>query len=285
LSAVVGKDLLGALGVSSLLFWRFVLASAVLWAILAIWSRRGGPDPFAAPWLRLAGLGALFGVLVMIGFFALDRLDASIYIVLVYLYPAFVVVGSVALGHRLDRITLVALVLVTTGVVLTVPDVFTGAGRVSTVGVVLALVQAVLFAGYMMLNSHLVPASVDSLVVAGWMTVGAALVTTPIALAGGVTSPRTTGLVAEVLLFTLIPTVAATTFLLRSLSRVVPRVVAMVMTLEVALAIVWAVLFLGEQVGWIEWVGALVVITGVVLAQRPGAAGPEPPGPAPPHAA
>ena len=126
LSAVVGKDLLGALGVGSLLFWRFLLASAVLWAILAARRSRGGPDPFGAPWRRIAALGALFGIMTLVGFAALDRLDASVYIVVFYVYPALVVLGSMALGHRLDRVTALALLLVTTGVVLTVPDALTG---------------------------------------------------------------------------------------------------------------------------------------------------------------
>jgi drug/metabolite transporter (DMT)-like permease len=60
----------------------------------------------------------------------------------------------------------------------------------------------------------------------------------------------------------------------------------MIMTLEVALAIVWSVLFLGEEVGWVEWLGAIVVIAGVVLAQRPLPADLEPPEQlARPHAA
>ena len=129
LSAVVGKDLLGALGVASLLFWRFLLASAVLWAILAVRRRRGGPNPFAAPWPRLVGLGGLFGVMTLVGFAALDRLDASIYIVIFYVYPALVVLGSMALGHRVDRVTALALALVTAGVVLTVPEALTGHRR------------------------------------------------------------------------------------------------------------------------------------------------------------
>ncbi len=285
LSAVVGKDLLGSLGVASLLFWRFLLASGVLWAILAVRRRRGGPDPFAAPWPRLVGLGGLFGVMTLVGFAALDRLDASIYIVIFYVYPALVVLGSMVLGHRVDRVTALALGLVTAGVVLTVPEALT-ATDVGLTGVVLALVQAVLFAVYMVLHGHFVPATVDSLVIATWNTVGAGLVVTPFAFAGGLISPRSSGLVLEVILFALIPTVAATTFLLHSLGSIVPRVVAMIMTLEVALAIVWSVLFLGEKVGWIEWLGALVVIAGVLLAQRPGSAGPVPPDePALPHAA
>jgi drug/metabolite transporter (DMT)-like permease len=286
LSAVVGKDLLGALGVASLLFWRFLLASAVFWVILAVRSRGGRTDPFAPPWPLLLALGGLFGVMVLVGFAALDRLDASIYIVIFYVYPALVVLGSMALGHRVDRLTALALVLVTTGVVMTVPEALTGSDDLGLAGVVLALAQAALFAAYMVLHGHFVPPSVDSLVVATWNTVGAGLVVAPFAFAGGLVSPRSSGLVFEVILFALIPTVAATTFLLHSLGSIVPRVAAMIMTLEVALAIVWSVLFLGEQVGWIEWVGALVVIVGVVLAQRPGASGPEPPDqPAPSHAA
>jgi drug/metabolite transporter (DMT)-like permease len=223
--------------------------------------------------------------MTLVGFAALDRLDASIYIVIFYVYPALVVLGSMALGHRLDGVTALALVLVTTGVVLTVPEALTGTDLGLT-GVLLAVGQAVLFAAYMLLNGHLVPASIDSLVIATWNTVGAAVAVIPFALAGGLVTPGSSGLVLEVVLFALIPTVAATTFLLHALGSILPRVVAMIMTLEVALAIVWSVLFLGEEVGWVEWLGAFVVIAGVVLAQRPGASDPEPPDqPAPPHAA
>jgi drug/metabolite transporter (DMT)-like permease len=286
LSAVVGKDLLGALGVASLLFWRFLLASAVLWAILAVRRHRGGPDPFAAPWPLLVSLGGLFGVMVLVGFAALDRLDASVYIVIFYVYPALVVLGSMALGHRLDRVTALALALVTTGVVLTVPEALTGSGEFGLTGVLLALAQAVLFAAYMVLHGHFVPPGVDSLVIATWNTVGAGLVVTPFAFVGGLITPQSSSLVLEVILFALIPTVAATTFLLHAMGSIVPRVAAMIMTLEVVLAIVWSVLFLGEEVGWIEWLGALVVVAGVVLAQRPGLSDPEPPDePVRPHAA
>ena len=285
LSAVIGKDLLGELGVASLLFWRFLLASAVLWAILAVRRRRGGPDPFSAPWPLLVCLGGLFGVMTLVGFAGLDRLDASVYIVIFYVYPALVVLGSMALGHRLDPVTALALGLVTAGVVLTVPEALT-ATDVGLAGVALALLQAVLFAAFMVLHGHFVPGAIDSLVIATWNTVGAGVVVIPFALAGGLTVPRSSGLVLEVILFALIPTVAATTFLLHAMGSIVPRVVAMIMTLEVVLAIVWSVLFLGEEVGWIEWLGALVVIAGVVLAQRPGTAGPAPPDePALPHAA
>ena len=271
LSSVVGKDLLDALGVASLLFWRFSLASVVLWSALAIWRRRGGPDPLAVPRARLFALGVLMGMVVVVGFLALDRLDASVYIVLVYLYPAFVVVGSALLGRPLDGITIAALVIITVGVVLTVPELFTGVDSISVTGVAFALGQAVLFAAYMILNDRVVPPGVDGVVSAGWTTLGAATFFTPLVIVGGLTAPHGPRLVLEVGLFALIPTVAATTFFFRALRHLAPGVMAMIMTLEVALAIVWSAVFLGEEVSPLEATGATVVILGVVLAQRAAA--------------
>lgn len=268
LSSVVGKDLLGALGVGSLLFWRFLLSSIVLWVALYIWRHRGGPDPLAAPRARLFGLGFLLGLVVVVGFLSLDRLDASVYIVLVYLYPAFVVLGSRMLGRPLDALTIIALVVITGGVVLTVPELFAGTATVSAAGVLLALGQAVLFAVYMLLHERVVPPGVDGVVSAGWINLGAATFFGPVLLAGAVTVPRGQRLVLEVALFALIPTVAATTCFFRALRHLAPGVMAMVMTLEVALAIGWSAMFLGESVSLLEATGATVVIIGVVLAQR-----------------
>ncbi|CAB4546130.1 MAG: EamA family transporter [Actinobacteria bacterium] len=274
LSSVVGKNLLGALGVTSLLFWRFALASLVIWSALALWHRRGGPDPTDVPRARLFGLGTLMGVVVVVGFLALDRLDASVYIVIVYLYPAFVVVGSALLGRPLDAITVVALVVITAGVVLTVPEVITGSSGdtvISTAGLLLALGQAVLFAVYLLLNERVVPAGIDGVVSAAWINLGAGAFFVPFVVVQGLTVPRGGSLLLEVVLFALIPTVAATTCFFRALRHLAPGVMAMVMTLEVALAIVWSALFLGEDVTGLEALGAGVVIVGVGLAQRAAA--------------
>ncbi len=272
LSSVVGKDLLPALGVSSLLFWRFGLASVVLWAVLLAWSRGDGPNPFDVPRLKLFSLGMVMGVIAMVGFFALERLDASVYIVLVYLYPAFVVIASTALGKPLKAPTVIALVIITVGVALTVPEVFGGVGTISPFGALLAVGQAVLFAAYMILQHRIVPESVDGVVNAGWTTLGAAAVMAPLALGAGLNRPHGAHMLLEVGLFALIPTVAATTCFFRALGHIAPGIMAMIMTLEVALAIAWSALFLGEHVRSIQVLGAAVVIAGVMIAQRASAA-------------
>jgi drug/metabolite transporter (DMT)-like permease len=267
LSSVVGKDLLDSLGPTSLLFWRFTVATSVLWAVLAVWRRRGGPDPMAIPKLTGLGLGVMFGLLVLLGFIALQRLDASVYIVIVYTYPVFVVVGSTFLGVRAGWATWVALAVVMVGVVLTVPQLFDGSGEIDGFGVFLTIAQALVFAAFMIVAGRYMPRSVDGVVVAAWQTLGAAIVMTPLALGKGLVAPRGGHLLLEVALFALIPTVVSSVCFFRALRHIAPGIAAMVLTLEVALAIIWSVLFLGEEVRAIQIMGAAVVVTGVLLAQ------------------
>jgi drug/metabolite transporter (DMT)-like permease len=268
LSAIVGKDLLDPLGPASLLFWRFGIASAVLWSVTVVWHRRGGPDPLEVPRARSLAMGMLFGTMVYTGFVALQHLDVSVYIVVVYLYPVLVVVGSSVLGHhRASPLTWVALAVVMAGVVLTVPELFGGVGEVSTFGVALALLQAVLMAVFMIASGRVLPQSTDGVVSAAWNVLGGAVVMTPLAFAHGLVVPQGARLVGEVLLFALVPTVVANVCFFRAMRHVAPGVVAMVMTAEIALAIFWSVLFLDEHVGPIELVGAVVVMLGVLLAQ------------------
>jgi drug/metabolite transporter (DMT)-like permease len=289
LSSVVGKDLLGELGVASLLLWRFTVASAVLLVALAVRSWRRASqgavssglnaltptdrDPsmrhawFHRPAVRMVLLGVWFGAMVFVGFAGLDRLDASVSIVLVYLYPVFVVVGSAALGVRPSPATWVALALVVSGVVLTVPElIFGGDVEIDVFGVVLVLSQALLFASYMIVNSRVGPA-LDGLEAATWTMVGGSLFIIPIALSVGIIVPDRPVLVLEVALFALIPSVVATVCFFAALRHLSAPLVAMILPLEVVLAILWSVLFLGEELRAVEAVGAAVVVSGVVLAQ------------------
>jgi drug/metabolite transporter (DMT)-like permease len=267
LSSVVGKDLLDHLGPSSLLFWRFSIATFVLWIGLFTWHRLGGPNPLAVPWPTMIALGVVFGLMVYIGFLALERLDASLYIVLIYMHPVLVVIGSALFGHKSAALTWVALALVIAGIVLTVPELFTGVGEVSAVGVALTLLQALIFAAYMIVSSRVVPRSIDGVVTAAWIVLGATLVITPIALVDGLVRPHGGELVLEVAVFALIPTVVSSICFFQAMRLIVPGAVAMVLTTEVALVILWAVAFLGEELEVIQLFGAVVVVGGVLLAQ------------------
>ncbi|HAP74759.1 MAG TPA: hypothetical protein DCR14_01590 [Acidimicrobiaceae bacterium] len=270
-SSVLGKQLQDDLPTPSLLLWRFGIATCALWLVLVAWRRRGGPDPADAPRRTTLALGAMFGLLVLLGFFAIERLEVSIYIVIVYTYPAFVVIGSSILGVRAGAWTWVALALVMVGVALTVPELLgltDGEGQqgIDSVGVALTVLQAVVFAAYMILSSRVLPARLDGLVTAAWTTLGAALVLAPIALVDGVEAPEA-GNVWRLALFGLVPTLLSSVCFFRALRHLRPGVVAMFLTLEVALAMVWSVLVLDEVVSGWHWLGASVVVAGVLVAQ------------------
>lgn len=268
LSAIVGKDLLGPLGAESLLFWRFGIAALGLWALLLVWRRHGGPDPFAVPKRTSLALGMLFGLMIYTGFRSIEHLDVSVYIVVVYLYPVLVVVGSSLLGHhRASAWTWVALAVVTAGITLTVPELFGGVGDVSLLGLGLAVLQAFMMATFMIVSGRVLPPNMDGVVQAAWNVLGGTVLLAPMAFATGLVVPHGPRLVSEVLLFALVPTLLANITFFRAMRHVAPGVVAMIMTAEVALAILWSVIFLGESVGGVKLLGAAVVIGGVLLAQ------------------
>jgi drug/metabolite transporter (DMT)-like permease len=270
LSAIVGKDLLDNLGTDSLLFWRFGLASIVLWVGLAIRRPSEGVRTAGVSPLMSLVLGATFGVLVYVGFLSLERLDASVYIVIVYVYPVLVVVATSLLGHRTAPLTWAALALVMAGIVLTVPELFSGNSEIDVVGVLLAIGQAALFAGFIVINSRVIPEHANGVVTAAWTVLGAALVLAPMVVWRGLVVPDTGWLIVEVALFALVPTVISNICFFRALRFVAPGIVAMVLTLEVALAILWSVLFLGESLRAVQYAGAAVVVVAVLLAQWVG---------------
>src|SRR4051812_1445872 len=104
--------------VGTLLAVRFLLAAALLWAVLL--ARGAAAEVRALPVrdvLLALGLGAV-GYASQAGayFAALARIDASLLSLLVYTYPAMVTVAAIILGlERADGRRLIALVLTSGG--------------------------------------------------------------------------------------------------------------------------------------------------------------------------
>ena len=92
-------------------------------------------------------IGTLFAVAVLCGFFALQRLPGSTYVVLFFTYPAMIVLLSTLLGEAISPRAWLALALALIGVGLTVPD-FVVPNAVDPVGAILALANAAIVAAY-----------------------------------------------------------------------------------------------------------------------------------------
>ena len=267
-SAVLGKHLLDDLRANELLFWRFSIAIPVCWFVLALRARRGGPNPLGVPRRPLIAVGCLFCYMSWIGFVALDHLDTSLYIVLVYVYPAFVAAAAPLFGQRIPLATWLAIGLTIVGISLTVPDVFEGAGRGDAFGVVLTLVQAVALATYTIVSSRVVTAHADGLVTMGWSL-------DRLVARHGRAVGRHRAAAAErrtcrarAVGFAIVPTIVSGACFYQALRYLAPTRVATIATLEPVLTIVWAVLLLGEELRPIQVAGGMLVLVGVIWAQR-----------------
>jgi drug/metabolite transporter (DMT)-like permease len=269
-SSILGKELIGSLGVPSVLLLRFALAAAVCWIVVA-WRRSTSTAQRLSstlPRRRLVLFGLAYGSNIAVGFLALDRLPASTYIVLVYTFPTLVAVGSTLLGESIGTLGWGAVMVTATGIAFTVPDLRHGFQQIDGVGVALALTQASTLAVYLLATERMLPNDIDSVASSAWTLLGAAAAMTPAAGLSGVRLPTELTQAAQVTVLAVVCTVAALVALTRALQRAPASLVATLLTSEIVLAIVLAMVFLGERPSAVQVAGAALVAIGVAMAQR-----------------
>lgn len=250
--------------VVTLLALRFLMAATLFWGAVL----RGGLE---IPPRRLAAAGLLLGLAgysAQAGFFftALTRIDASLASLLLYAYPAMVMLVTVLWGReRPDLHRLMALVVASAGVVLVLSG---GAGDdVDGIGVLLALGAAVAYTTYI-LGSDALVRDVQPIVFSALVCTGAATTFTVAALVGGGVNlgfePWGWGvLVAMALISTF---VAVSTFF-AGLSRVGPATASILSTVEPLVTVLLAFVFLGERLRLSQALGGGLVLAAVLLLQ------------------
>lgn len=264
----------GGANIPTLLAVRFTLATAVLWALLlrrrdrppVARRRHGGPG--ILPGLAL---GVLYAVEASAFFVALSRIDAALAELLLYGYPALVVLGAALLGReRLTRARVQALALSSAGIALVL-----AAGEISTVdvlGVVAAVSSACLYAGYVLVSDRVV-AGRDPLLVAAQVTTGAALCFAVYGLGTGsidlaLSSRAWVAIVSISLLSTVVPILA----FLKGMQLVGVGTATLVSTAEPVVTVGLAMVILGERLAPLQLLGgALVLVALARLARVPTA--------------
>ncbi|MFC6991695.1 DMT family transporter [Haladaptatus sp. GCM10025707] len=250
---------------ATMLVFRFVIATAVAWAYLLT---TGSLRPLRGRNLLVGlGLGAL-GYATMSGlyFLGLEFMSAGLVAIILYTYPAFVVLLSVAfLDERVTWKTILALGLALGGVAL-----ITGANPANAdpVGVGILLFAALVYASYITvsratladvesstLTAHVMPAAGVSLAVLGTMQ-------GTLSVPSGVTEWSIIvglGLVATALpIFTFFA----------GLSRIQASRASIVSTVEPVFTVALGALLLDEVVTLTTVVGGAIVLSGVILLQR-----------------
>lgn len=254
-----------------LLAWRFALASVLL-AVFSVIRDRGAMK------VPLSDIGR-FSVLALTGygaasvcfFFALRFADPSIVAVLLYAYPAFVMIsGWLFMSQRATWRQVAAVALTFIGCALVVG---LGSGRMYAAwqGVVLGLVAAL---GYTVFNifshrwlpgrSRLTMMSYTFGIAVLLPLVGSSVLYGPASLVPTGWTLTTWMLLAAIIL---VPTFAAIVLYLEGIRGLGPAQAAIVSTFEPIVTIALSAWLLGERLEGLQFVGAGFVIAGVVTAE------------------
>jgi drug/metabolite transporter (DMT)-like permease len=262
--SILGKVALASgLTLSGMLSLRFLGAAMILAVVLVIIRRtlyRGGRTVG-----RLFLLGALlYAPQAALFFTGLQRLPASIAVLLLYVYPVLVALFDWAFNRRLpDRRTVLALVIAMAGVLLTLyPQ--TGA-PVDPLGGLLVLGSAAGLAVYIVLSEGATQA-VGARVGAMWIVLGAGLSFTVAGAATGSLEWRQ-ALNEPLLILGLIivGTVLPVTLFLAGVGRVGPTGASLLSTLEPVFTVALGVVVLHESLAAVQAIGGVLVIAAAVL--------------------
>jgi drug/metabolite transporter (DMT)-like permease len=270
--AVFGKlALADGATVGTLLAGRFALAAALFWVFLAV---RGHASEVRALGRRDTALALALGAFGYAGpaagyFVALERIDASLAVMLVYTFPAIVAIAAVALGReRLDARRATALGLASGGLALVLAGA--GAGTVDPLGVALALGTAVVYGAYVLAGDG-VSRRADPRVLAALVCSGAAASLNAGSLLLGQLRPEalTPAGWGWMACLAVVSTVAALGLFFAGLRRVGPTTASLLATVEPLVTVLLAFLVFGERLGALQLAGGALVAAAVVALRTP----------------
>lgn len=261
LTKIVYDDGAGTIGVLSV---RFTIAAVLL---LGLARFRGEPLPSGRTLGQLLLLGGVGYVVESLCYFtALERISAGLTALLLYLYPALVVLlAAVLLRHRPRPLALGCVVVATAGSALTIGPVAGG----QTVGVLLGLGAAASYALYIVLSSK-ASSGVGPLATSAVVMGACGAVYDVLALATGASLPHAAGPWLALVAVSLLGTVVAVAAFFGALALLGPADTAVVSTAEPVVSVAVAGLAFGDRLTpWQLAGGALVLIAVVVLARTP----------------
>jgi drug/metabolite transporter (DMT)-like permease len=247
--------------VGALLPGRFLVAAAILWPLVfALHARRPARRQVAAGLLLGVGYSAhawLFSE-------SLTRLDAGLVDLLLFTYPALVMLGAVALGReRWDARRAVALSAAAAGTALVLVG---GLDAIDARGAALAFGSAVAYAAYILTSAGQVERT-DPLALTALVATGAALTLTvatatrgAVAVEGG---PAAVALIAAV---GVVATAGMGTFV-AGIRRLGPARASIVSAVQPALTPVLGFLVFADRLRPQQALGGALVVAAVVLAE------------------
>src|SRR5437667_41898 len=254
------------MSVAQLLCYRFALATAGMCALCLV----TGNNPIAIPRGRLLVLVALgaacYGGQSLLFFTALVYLPASLVELVLYVYPAFVVVGGwIILKRPVKPQVVITLLATLIGV-----GLLTGGGHLGFgPAILIALATPLAYTAYLFLAERAMtgqpPLSASTMVIAG-----AAFFWFVVATVRGDLAPPAGGRAWLILaVFAIVPSIIAIPFVLNALAAIGSARVSLISTFEPLVTVLLAVTLLGERLQPLQTIGAALILGAIVVLQWP----------------
>lgn len=248
---------------TTLLLGRFLIGGVFL-AFLAWIKRSPLPPKTTWPVLFLLGLVGYTGTSLCY-FTALKHASASLASLLLYAYPALVVLlGMVITKEKLSRTNLLALLCASAGCMLVIGL----SGKGDWKGIALSLSAACVYSLYIIISSQVVGTR-TALASSAFIILSASLSYCCIALFKGVSLPQTASGVVATLAIAFFSTVVAFWSFFAGLGRIGASQASLVSTLEPLVTVLSAVLFLGEKLTLSIVAGGVLILAGLVISALP----------------
>lgn len=246
----------------AVLLLRFLLASLCLTAIM-FYQRHAWPRGGLA--LGLFAMGAIgYAGQAFSYFSALHYASASLTALLLYTFPVLVtLIAALFLHEPLTRRKIIALVLASTGLWMTVGDALSG----SLIGILFGLGAALIYAVYISVGSVLTPRA-GALASASMVMLGGAFTFSLVSLFYAPQLPHSPlGWLAIVAISLISSVVAALAFFV-GLAKLGASDSAMLSTFEPVVTVTLAASLMGERLSVSQWIGGAVIIAAVLLLAK-----------------
>lgn len=244
---------------------RFLSAAAILWIIVLLKHKQYKLG--RSKILQLFALGTLGYVSTTAAYFsALNYISASLVALLFYSNPIIVCVLSYfVFKEEINKNKAIALILSLLGLVFIVGF---SIGSIDIKGVLLAVLAAFLYAGYIMASGK-IAIGVDPVVATTYVASSCAAVTI---IFGFITSSFVKiNLIVYIygLLMAIFSTVIAILFFFEGIKRIGASNAAIVSTIEPIVTVLASTLVLGDRMSMPQLFGGALVIMGIIVLQRP----------------
>jgi len=246
----------------SVLFFRFSIASIIMIPFIAVQKIPFPRGRFLLGLMLMGGIGYVGQSFCY--FTALTMASAGLVAILLYLYPAIVVIlSSLLFKERITGLKVSALILALTGTVLTIG---LGGGG-SLLGIALAMTAPFIYSAYILAGSKITK-EVEILSSSTVVMISASFVFGTFIAVKGLNMPQTLVGWGGVLAIALISTVIAIIAFFAGLKRVGPTNASMLSTFEPVTTVVLVAIVFGEEIGLMRIMGGILILIAVILLAK-----------------